>query len=256
MSLDLALWFAGIGTEIAVVAILIRKRVFHLFPVFTLYLIWAVVNDSAMMAISRRFPSHYLQAFLIEMPLDALMQFCVLVELAWSILRPLRASLSRWAIAIPAGLILIAGAAVWPIAGNLSLPGYSAQWHLLFQLQQTFSILRILFFLALAGLSQLLAIGWRDRELQIATGLGLYSLISLGAATMHTHHASPAVYHTIDQIVIVSYLCSLFYWGFSFLQKEAARQEFSPRMQSILLTVAGSARANRLALDDIQKLKR
>ena len=43
------------------------------------------------------------------------------------------------------------------------------------QLQHTVSILRILFFLVLAGGSQLLSIGWRDRELQVATGLGFYS---------------------------------------------------------------------------------
>jgi hypothetical protein len=250
VSLDSALWVAGIGTEIAVVAVLIHKGLFRLFPVFSLYLVWAVVNDSAMMAIGRMIPGHYLQAFLIETSLDSVLQFCVLVELAWSVLRPLRDSLSRWAIAIPAVLILAVGAAVWPLAGTLSRPGYSAQWHLLFQLQQSFSIVRILVFLVLAGLSQLLGIGWKDRELQIATGLGLYSLVSLGAAAMHTHPASPGFYHAVDQVVMVSYLCSLFYWVASFVQKQAPRQEFSPRMQNLLLTVAGTARAGRLVMAD------
>jgi prepilin signal peptidase PulO-like enzyme (type II secretory pathway) len=169
--------------------------------------------------------------------------------------RPLRASLSRRAMLIPVALLLIAGALVWPIAGTLARPGVSGQWHLLFQLQQTFSILRILFFLALVGLSQLLGIGWRDRELQIVTGLGLYSLVSLGAAAMHSHSESPNLYRAVNQIVMGSYLSSLIYWVFSFVQNEAPRQEFSPRMQSILLSVAGSARASRMAMDDVRKLK-
>jgi hypothetical protein len=142
---------------------------------------------------------------------------------------------------------------VWPIAGSLALPGFGAQSRLLVQFQQSFSILRILFFLALAGFSQLLAIGWRNRELQIATGLGFYSLMSLGAAVLYTHHASQAFYHGIDQAVTVSYLCSLLYWVVSFVQKEAPRQAFSPRMQSFLLAVAGTARANRLAVEEVRK---
>lgn len=255
MSLDLALGLAGVAAEVALIAVIGHKRAFRTLPVFYLYVFWMVLSDLAMMAISRQFPSRYFQAFLIEMPLDSLFQFCVLLELAWSVFRPVRASLSRWMILVLAAAILLTGAVVWPIAGALALPGPSAQWHLLFQLEQTFSILRILVFVVLAGLSQFLAMGWRDRELQIATGLGLYSLMSLGAAALHSHPASSAFYHGVDQVVMVSYLCSLAYWVFSFLQKEAPRQEFSPRMQSLLLTVAGNARSSRLAMEELRNRK-
>lgn len=250
MSLDMALWLAGIGTEIAVISVLVFRRMFRRFPVFCVYLVWAIFNDSAMMLISRHFPARYFQSFLIEMPLDAVLQFCVLVELAWSVLRPMRDSLSRKVIPSLAAVILFAGAIIWPIAGIFALPGPTPQWHLLFHLQQTFSLLRVVVFLLLAGLSQLLAIGWRDRELQIATGLGIYSIVSLCAAAMHSYPASPAFYHGVDEMVMASYLVSLLYWVFSFVQKEAPRQEFSPKMQSILLSVAGAARSSRIALQD------
>lgn len=255
MSLDLAFWLAAIGAEIVFIAILCLKRVYRTLPVFCAYLGWVLLSDVGMMVISRQLPDRYFQAFLVEMPLDSLFQFCVLLELAWSVFRPLRASLPRWSILVLAAVILLVGLAVWPVAGKLALTGYPAQWHLLFQLQQTFSILRVLVFLALAALSQFLAIGWRDRELQIATGLGLYSLVSLGAQTLHTHPASPALFHGVDQIVMASYLCSLVYWTVSFLQKEAPRREFSPHMQSLLLSAAGAARSNRIALEDVRKRK-
>lgn len=255
MSMDLALWYAGIAMEIALVGVFIQRGLFRRFPVFSLYLVWTVVNDSAMMAISSKFPGIYFRAFIAQTALDSLFQFCVLLELAWSVFRPVRASLSRWTIPVLAAAILLAGAVVWPIAGALVLKGYSPQWHLLFQVQQTFSILRILLFCVLAGLSQFLAIGWKDRELQIATGLGLYSLVSLAAAALHTHPATSAFYHGVEQVLVVSYLCSLVYWVFSFLQKEAPRQEFSPRMQSLLLTVAGNARSSRLAMDELRNRK-
>ena len=118
------------------------------------------------------------------------------------------------------------------------------------RLLQTTAILRILFFLVLAGCSQLLSIGWRSRELQIATGLGFYSLVSLGVAMLHTHQTMGPLYRHLNQVEVASYLCSLLYWVFSFAQKEAERREFSPQMQNLLLAVAGAARSTRMALTD------
>jgi hypothetical protein len=56
-------------------------------------------------------------------------------------------------------------------------------------------------------------------------------------------------YRRLDRFLVASYLCSLLYWAFSFAQKEPERQTFSPQMQSLLLALAGSARATRVALE-------
>ena len=105
----------------------------------------------------------YFTAYLSETAVDSALEICVLIELVWSVLRPLRASLPRGALAVVAGVVVALGAAIWPFA---VIPGFSnlpAKWHLLMHLQQTTSILRILFFLALAAGSQVLSIGWRKR---------------------------------------------------------------------------------------------
>jgi hypothetical protein len=117
-------------------------------------------------------------------------------------------------------------------------------------LQQTTSILRVLFFVLLAGCSQLLSIGWRDRELQIATGLGFFSLVSLAADILRQHMGMTENFNVLNRLVTVSYICSLFYWIFSFTQKEAAPREFTPQMQSFLLAVAGTARSSRIEITD------
>lgn len=234
------------------IAIALWRRIPRLLPIFFSYLIWTVISDVAGYAVKSN-PQYYFQFFRYEMPIDSVLQFGILVELAWSVLRPMRSVLPRRTIPLICGLILIAGAIVWPLTSFTVIRGLSPDWMSLLRLQQTFSALRVLFFLGLAALSQFLAISWRDRELQVATGLGFYSLMSLGAALLHTHPELPTQFHRIDSFVAFSYLCSLFYWAVSFLQKEAPRQEFSPRMQSILLTVAGAARANRLAIEEIRK---
>lgn len=256
MSLDTTLLFLATTGEAAVLVLLLQRRIARLLPVFTIYVGWTIVSDVASSLLIHRYPAHYLQIYNVEMPLDSVLQFGVLVELAWSSLSPVRALLPRGALIAVAVLILLLGAAVWPFAGITEIAGLSAQWHLTMHLQQTFTILRIVFFLALAACSQLLAIGWRNRELQVATGLGFYSMVSLGALMIQAHQASPLRYHAMDELVAVSYLFSLLYWVVSFVRQEAPRREFSPRMQRFLLAVAGAAHADRIALEQGRKSMR
>ena len=173
------------------------------------------------------------------------------MELGWLVLRPIRSALPRYSIVILALLILIAGAIIWPISSSAELPKeYGPLTRMFVHVQQTVAVLRVVFFLALAGFSQLLSIGWRNRELQIATGLGFYSMFSLAITLMSSHLAAGPYYSLLNQVGVASYLCSLIYWIVSFAQKEEARQEFTPQMRSFLLTVTGAARASRVALAD------
>jgi hypothetical protein len=247
--LDLPLWLVGLATEITVAAILVRQRMYRLLPVFSLYLLWSIISDLIGVAISTKHPSLFMNWYLFEMPLDCALQFVVLVELAWSALRPARSLLPRWTPILIAFLIFVLGAAVWPLAGFTQLHGISQLTHMLLRIRNTVSILRILFFVALAAGSQLLSLSWRDRELQVATGLGFYSLVSLAGAMVQAQMTVAMQYHYIDQIEAVCYLLSLVYWTVSFAQKEAPRHEFSPQMESFLLKVSGAARANRMALE-------
>jgi len=188
--------------------------------------------------------------YLIGLAIDSLFQFGVLIELSQSILRPLAKLLPRWTPLAFAILIALICAAIWPLAKTPSFNDYSSQGRMLIHLQQTFSILRILFFLGLAGSSQLLSIGWRDRELQVATGLGFFSMISLSVSLAHAHQPLGDSYHLLDQVVAGSYVCSLLYWAYCFVQQDAKRREFTPQMQNFLLAVAGTARSTRISLAD------
>jgi hypothetical protein len=107
-------------------------------------------------------------------------------------------------------------------------------------------------FLVMASFSQLLSIGWRDRELQVATGLGFYSIVSLLVVLLHSHQSTDSLqYHKLDVMEAVSYLCTLSYWVLCFATKEQKRKEFSPQMQHLLVLMGGGARTNRIALTDL-----
>jgi hypothetical protein len=249
MSLDNALWLGYIAAEAVVIALLLLRRAWRLLPTFCIYCVCDLLINIGNYPVRIYFPDSYLNVYLTETSIDSVLQFCVLVELAWSVLRPIRASLPRASLFVIAGMILAVGAAIWPFSDMSSNHGdIRYQMHILLHLLQTVSILRILFFLGLAGCSQLLSLSWRDRELQVVTGLGLYSIVSLGVSMFHTHQPAGAEYGFLNQFVVISYICSLLYWVICFSQREAERQEFTPQMQNLLLAVAGVARADREAL--------
>ena len=251
MSIDQAIWCASLAAQGTVIGLLFYRRVWRTLPVFCAYCIWDVVSNVTVFIVGQYYAAHYFQVFFVQAVLDSALLFCVLVEVAWSVLRPIRASLPRSAMLLVGVLILVAGAAIWPFTALPGLAHATSKTGLLYaQLEQTSSILRVLFFLALAGGSQLLSIGWRDRELQVATGLGLYSIVSLTVAVLATHQTSASQYAHLAQIEAATFICCLIYWVVSFAQQEAERREFTPQMRSFLLAAAGAARTTRVALND------
>lgn len=249
-STDSILAISGIAAETLVLSLLVYRRVYRTLPVFTLYLAWSLLGDLGQSAAETRYPNAALAIFLVGLAIDSLFQLGVLFEVSRSVLRPIAKFMPWWTSLVVAGLIILVCAAIWPFTQSFIFTGFNKQQQLLVHLQQTFSILRVLFFLVLAGCSQLLSIGWRDRELQIATGLGFYSMASITVSVLHTRIALYPQYVLMDRIVAASYVCSLLYWVFCFVQQEAERREFTPQMQSFLLAVAGTARTTRMSLMD------
>jgi hypothetical protein len=250
MNIDNAIFFASLAAQASVVGLLFYRRIWRTLPVFCAYCVWDVVGNIAVFFVGRyNSDAVYFKAYFAQAIIDTALLFCVLVEVAWSVLRPIRASLPRSALVLVGVLILVAGAAIWPFT---ALPGLahatSRMGQIYTQLEQTSSILRVLFFLVLAGGSQLLSIGWRDRELQVATGLGIYSMVSLTVAVIATHQTTASQYAHLAQIEAVAFICCVIYWAVSFVQKEAERREFTPQMRSFLLAAAGGARSTRVAM--------
>ena len=247
ISTDSVITGIGVLAEVVFCALLTRRRVYQHLPIFYAYLIWGVISDSVVLLLNWRFPAQYVKIYIVEVSLDSLLQYGVLVELAASVLRPLGGPLPRRTMLGISLLVLLLGAAAWPLTTFPGLSHMELESQILLRLVQTFAILRIVIFLALAAGSHVLAIGWRDRELQVATGLGFFSLASLTANLLHTHQVYSHHYHLVDQLVAVSYIGSLLFWTVSFARKDAPRREFTPQMQNFLLSVAGTASGHRTA---------
>jgi hypothetical protein len=245
------------AAEAAIVLLMIRGRAFRTFPVFFFYLCWSLFCDSLLYYVRIAHADSFFQIYLIQLIVDSAMIFAVLVELAWSVLRPIRNSLPKNSLLGIAVLVAIGALILWPVAGLVAPKHLNIQGMHLFRLQQTPAILRAVFFLALAAFSQLLSISLRDRELQIATGLGFFSIVSLVVTVLHSHQSvSASSYVLLDRIASVSYLTALLYWVYCFAKQPAERREFTPQMKNMLLAVAGAARTARIDLEDSTKSRR
>lgn len=255
--LDTALQFAGFIAEAVIIGLVLFRRIYKILPLFSFYLVWSFISDLGGYLLIRRFPDAGLHIYLASVIADSIFMFSVLIEVSMSVFRPIRSWLPRWAIWAVTALVAFCGIAVWHFIrfrGFESLPG---EYQNLVHLQMTLSAVRILFFLVLACFSQLLSIGWRDREFQIASGFGFYAIISLSVALLHVNQGYKAdlnhQYHLIDLAGVASYVCTLFYWVFCFAQDVPQRREFTPQMQNFLLAVAGNARATRIAMANSSK---
>jgi len=256
VTFDSGVLYAALVVESAVCGMLFKRSVVRVLPFFCIYILWSLASDITGALVLWKFSGLlagrlYGRYYFTQAIIDSVLQFAVLGELAWSVLRPVRSSLPSGSRIVLYGLVAAAGLVTWPFAtfgAQQYQPGLSAT---LFHLQETFSILRVICFLVMACFSQLLSIGWRDRELQVATGLGLYSIASLLVTILQAHQPFGPQYHFLDQILSVSYVGTMTYWVVSFATKEQERKEFSPQMQQLLVLMNVGARSSRIALGDL-----
>jgi hypothetical protein len=251
LTLDTSLQLLGLLGDLGVLSLALRARLYRITPVFCGYIAWCLINDILFsLLINRYFSSFsqvYLRIYLVEMLLDSAFQFAVLVELGWAVLRPIRSSLPRHSILILAAVFAGAGALIWPVSARMIPEKVIGPGIFFVHAQETVAVLRVVIFVAMAGFSQLLSIGWRNREFQIATGLGFFSMCSLAISIIHGHQvvAGNPYYHRLDQVGVAAYLCSLVYWVFSFAQQEQERQQFTPEMRNFLLAMTGAGRGTQ-----------
>ena len=240
----------GLVVQAAFIGLLVWRRAYRSFPVFFSYIVWGVIGDSAILIVRTWIAPLAIYPFEVEAYVDSLFQYLVLIELAWSILRPIQRLLPRGFLLGISAVIAAAAFLVWPLSGIEQTVGYPGHLLIVLHMERTFAILRILFFLALACCSHFLAIGLRDRELQIATGLGFYSLVSVAGTMMHTRQSYGLNYFYVDIAIACSYLMSLLYWCYSFAQQETARREMTPEMQGLLVGLAKVMRKQREQLSE------
>ena len=255
MNLELTSIGSTALAECILLLILIVKKGWRNHSVFFAYLIWSILSDCAFFYMVTLHRNLTLTPYIVELSIDSILQFCVIAEVGWSTIKPVRNSLPKGLVFFLPVLLLVIAALCWPFASMVVPGNLRTHGHAILVLNQTIAILRIAFFLLLAGFSQFFSIGWRDREMQIASGLGFYAAISLVVAIIHSHGMVGPQYHWLDLVTSFGYLGTLAYWVVCFAQKEPETRKISPQMVRFLVSIGGTVQADRLALESVVKKK-
>ncbi len=208
-SIDLTLWLAGIAMEAVLLALAVWKRIYRTLPYFFYYLIWCLCSER-MLAIARPVPTAYLPVTLLGITVDALFQLAILAELGRSVVRYNR--ISRPKRTVLAILTVLGCALAWSL-NRWKIPTNTPFLESLYVvLLEIFAVLRLAFLLALVWWSSLQKLHWPARELQILTGMGFYAMSAFCVVVLHSHNMTGTQYHWLDQMLVGSYLWTLFYW--------------------------------------------
>lgn len=254
-SIDDYLWAFGILGELLLLAVLIFRGSYKIFPVFTAYIIWLAISDPLLMAIlalGHGQAGHlYYRAYFVFNVTQYLIELIVLFEIASVVLRPVAKMISRDMLLVLAAIMVAIGVGAFILTADIN-SATLAHPRTYMVVNTTMAILRLVIFLAIAGFSQLLGLSWKNHVLQLTSGLAFYAVVTLIVELAHSHlRAGPSYYSSyvaLDHLRIGGYLCALYFWCYAFARKEAPRKEFSPQMAKILVSISGSTKRQRAVL--------
>jgi hypothetical protein len=231
--------------EISLFIVLVVRRQYKSFPIFTLCVACNLLSDIGVGILIVAAPPHVGRSVAFGLlPLQYLLDLGVLLEISWNVLRPVYTSLPQGSVAVFAaamGLAVLSGVL---LAYHLGNSGNKIQ-DIKAPLDLMVGLLRMLIFVVTAGFSQLLGIGWKNKVLQLATGLSFYSAADLIATLVERYSGDSS---GLEAVRVLAWAIELFFFLWVFTTKEVRRREFSPQMEQFLVTLAGRAKLARRAL--------
>ena len=243
---DSALWIASCLGQLVLLVILIKRRLYQVFPFFTGFILWAALSDPLLLGVLMfrhdAYSTLYYRTYFTINIVQYGLEIGVLVEIAANVLSKVRKTLSNQILIVLFGCMGLIGGTAFFVAVHINDATLS-HIRAFFVIDTSMAILRLVTFLLIAVFSQVLGLNWRNHVLQLASGLAFYSAVSLTAGVAHSFlHAEPDYaqkYREIAQLAIVGYLCALYYWCFSFARQEAPRKEFNSKMSDFLISMNG-----------------
>ena len=252
--LNLAIWTAGPLAQLAILAIMWRRRLHKEFPVFFSYTAFTVFSTTAMFAFARGPYVLYFRAYWTMSGLSLIFGLAVIYEAFIYSFRPYQKLLDfgrvlfRWAamVVIMVGVIMAIGST--SVGMNLLLQSILTTERSI-RIMQCGLVLLLLFFAPHLGLS------WRSRIFGISLGFGFFAAVGLVGYTVRSHYGM-AVNSAVTIAVQASYLCAIAIWMGYMLAPEPARRPLAYSPQSVqwnyALTGVAQSTADPLFLSHVE----
>ena len=254
MHLSLAarvLWAAGFLEQAALLFVLLLRRRFRAFPLFTVWIGFLVLKTIILFSVMGSLTEYYYTYWTGEI-IDLLLQIGVIFEICRNVLRPtgtwVRSALRSFLFFGAAGLVLAAALAWFAHPAQSSSLGAWIERGKLFS-----SLVSLELFVAMGFSSTRLGLVWRNHVMAIATGWALWAAIDFAKELASAYHGPD--YHGIvlDQIRILSYQVVTVYWVAMFWLNEPAERKLSPAMQQYLSSMQRRLESDAQILSNLRK---
>jgi hypothetical protein len=239
----------GCIAEVLLLGLLIARRHYRKFPVFTLYVAFNTFTDLGLEVLQSGSQAALIQrAFFFVLLLTYVLQLGVLLEIGWNVIRPVQVSLPRGVLKAFTAIMVVSVTVAAIVAWHFDSTNGRIN-ELKDPLDLTFSVLCMLVFALIASFAQVLGVGWKSKVLQLATALSFYSAVDLAVSIAERMSGR---YSSLEPIHAVAYVLEMGFLIYAFTTKDVERREFSPQMEQFLVTLAGRAKLARTALVRMQ----
>ena len=232
--LDLGLWAVGFLGNAALFTILMVRRRYREFPVFTA-LIGFEADMSARLYLIYLHGSYvwFVRIYWTYVLLDFLLQLGVIWEIARIVLRPtgtwVRDARKQFLLWGAAG-ILFAAALPWLVT--------PPDTTLLGQLQMRGNLFTSLVFCELIAVvtrtSKSLGLGWRNHVMALGNGWTAWAVVAILVGGLHSYFGAERYFRELEHVRMFTYLAVLGYWNVQFWLEEPARQPISPQLRAYI----------------------
>jgi hypothetical protein len=213
--LDLLFWAAGLGAHSALLCVLLIRRRFRGFPIFTLFILSNIGRTVALYLVQLYgSKTSYFYTYWSLAVLDTVLQLSVVYEMYSLTFRPL----GKWAPDLR-------GSFVWLVAGSIAVAAgltwlatpHARLWMQVVVIKGSFfsSVCMSELFVGMIALSVRAGLPWKSHVARVSQGLGVYSIIDVLIEAGHSYfgvNRNTQMYTTLSHFRMTAYLCCVAYW--------------------------------------------
>jgi hypothetical protein len=234
-ALDFALWVASFLGSATLFSILIYRRRWKGFPVFTMLIGYGTALPSALYLIYLLCSNTwYKRIYWSYALLDFLLQLGVIWEIVRIVLRPtgtwVRDARKQFILWGAAG-IMLAAALPWlvtPPAATLL-----HRWEVRGNLFTSLVICELI--AVVTRTSKSLGLGWRNHVMALGNGWTAWAVVAILVDGLHSYFGAERYFRELEHVRMFAYLAALGYWMVQFWLEEPARQPISPQLRAYIL---------------------
>jgi hypothetical protein len=238
MNLSALDWLLVAATSLgntALFAVLIVRRRWRSFPVFTAYMGFETVLSPVLYALvlysSRNW---YARVYWASALIEFALQLAIIFEIARVVLRPtgtwVRDARKQFILWGTAG-ILLAAALPWLVSPpDSSLLGRLMVRGFLFTSLVVCELIAVV-----TRTSKSLGLGWRNHVMALGNGWTVWAVVAILVDGLHSFFGAQRYFGELEQARTFAYLMALGYWVVQFWLEEPARQPISPQLRAYIL---------------------